>query len=413
MILPSMILPNSPLLSILTSAMSTIQEPRLASNKTTPKPEKKPEQASGYKDRFWIPRFWDGMTAGPWFRLVAQNGFRISPRRWGMFAIISPISVINSALAVLQKAVLGRKIARTEIKDDPVFVIGHWRSGTTLLHELLVLDPRHIYPNTYDCFAPNHFLVSAWLLRPTLGILMPKQRPMDNMAAGWDCPQEDEFALCNMGVPSPYLTIAFPNSAPQCQEYFDLDDAPRDGREQWKQGLLGLLKRLTYRRSGRVVLKSPPHTARIKTILEMFPNARFVHIVRNPQVLFPSTVNLWKRLYRDEGLQMPTYAGLEEHVFETFNRMYAAFDRDRGLIPAGRFCEVRYEKLVADPIEQMRQVYEQLELGDFAQIRPAIETYFAGKKDYKTNRYQSSPETQAEVAKRWGWYAQRYGYEGT
>ena len=41
----------------------------------------------------------------------------------------------------------------------PVFVIGHWRAGTTLLHELLVRDPRHTYPNTYDCFGPNHFLL--------------------------------------------------------------------------------------------------------------------------------------------------------------------------------------------------------------------------------------------------------------
>jgi omega-hydroxy-beta-dihydromenaquinone-9 sulfotransferase len=327
-----------------------------------------------------------------------------------MFLIVSPISLVNSLLAFSQNVILGRKIRRTEIKDDPIFVIGHWRSGTTLLHELLVLDPRHTYPNTYDCFAPSHFLVSAWLFRPLLGVLMPKQRPMDNMAAGWDCPQEDEFALCNLGMESPYLTIAFPNHAPQCQQYLDLAQVSEEARAQWKEGLRWLLKCITARRPGRVVLKSPPHTARIKTLLEMFPNARFVHIVRNPQVLFPSTLNLWKRLWRDEGLQVPHYQGLEEYVFETFNRMYAAFDRDRELLRPGQFCEVRYEDLVADPIEQMRTVYEQLALDGFDGVRPAFESYFSAKKDYKTNRYQSSPETQAEVKRRWGWYAERYGY---
>ena len=118
------------------------------------------------------------------------------------------------------------------------------------------------------------------------------------------------------------------------------------------------------------MLKSPPHTCRIRVLLEMFPKAKFVHIVRDPYVIFPSTVNLWKRLYRDEGLQVPTYEGLEEHVFTTFTRMYDAFDRDRDLIGPGQFCEVRYEELVADPMEQMRRVYEELELGDFESVRP-------------------------------------------
>ena len=99
---------------------------------------------------------------------------------------------------------------------------------------------------------------------------MPKQRPMDNMAAGWDCPQEDEFALCNMGMRSPYLTIAFPNHPPQNQEYFELRDVPARQRIRWKRGLTWFLKCLTVRTPRRIVLKSPPHTFRVKVLLEMF-----------------------------------------------------------------------------------------------------------------------------------------------
>ena len=54
----------------------------------------------------------------------------------------------------------GTWIAHTEIHEHPIFVIGHWSSGTTLLHELLVCDPRHTYPDTYACLAPNHFLLT-------------------------------------------------------------------------------------------------------------------------------------------------------------------------------------------------------------------------------------------------------------
>jgi omega-hydroxy-beta-dihydromenaquinone-9 sulfotransferase len=160
------------------------------------------------------------------------------------------------------------------------------------------------------------------------------------------------------------------------------------------------------------VLKSPPHTARLRVLLEMFPRAKFVHIVRDPYVIFPSTVNLWKRLYRDQGLQVPTGEGLDEHVFATLTRMYEALERDRSLVGPGQFCEVRYEELIANPVEQMRRVYEELQLGDFESVRPGIEAYFADQKDYKTNRYQMTPELRAEITRRWGKYIEKYGYTG-
>ena len=156
---------------------------------------------SGYKDRFWIPRFWDGMCLGGWVGLLVRNRFAVAPKRIAMAVIIFIVACVNCVLWLIQNLLLGRKIQRAKIDDDPIFVIGHWRSGTTLLHELLVLDPRHTFPDTYACFAPNHFLVSGWWMRPCLQFLLPSRRPMDNMVAGWDRPQEDEFALCNMGAP--------------------------------------------------------------------------------------------------------------------------------------------------------------------------------------------------------------------
>jgi hypothetical protein len=186
---------------------------------------------------------------------------------------------------------------------------------------------------------------------------------------------------------------------------------PPQAVERWKRIFLRFLKCVTLRQPRRIVLKSPPHTARIKTLLEIFPKARFVHIVRDPYVVFPSTVNLWKRLYRDEGLQMPDYRGLDEYVFQTLVRMYDAFERDRPLIDPSRFCEIRYEELVEDPVGQMAKVYEQLHLGEFEKIRPALEKFAAGQKDFKTNKYQLAAEKRSEVAHRWGFFFDRYGYE--
>ena len=58
----------------------------------------------------------------------------------------------------------------------------------------------------------------------------------------------------------------------------------------------------------------------------------------------------------------------------------------------------------------MRRVYEELQLGDFEAVRPAIEKYFAGQKDYKTNRYEMTPELHAEITRRWAAFIEQYGY---
>jgi hypothetical protein len=115
-------------------------------------------------------------------------------------------------------------------------------------------------------------------------------------------------------------------------------------------------------------------------------------------------------MYRNDGLQIPAYDGLDEQVFTTFTRMYDAFQRDRDLIPPGQLCEVRYEDLVAQPLKQMERVYSELNLGEFETVRPNLTAYFAEKADYKTNRYQLPPELAAEIAQRWSGYFDRYGY---
>ncbi len=349
------------------------------------------------------------MLLGAWLRELRRNHFRIHPLQLPLATTISIASVINSVGRPLQQLFLGRRIAQIQVKDAPIFIIGHWRSGTTLLHELMVLDPRYAFPTTYECFAPNHFLISAWLVK-RLRFLLPRQRPMDNMLTGWDRPQEDEFALCNMGIPSPYLRMLFPNEPEQYPEYYDLENISPAERRRWQEALVWFLQRVTLRDQKRIILKSPPHLARIKALLEIFPDARFVHIVRDPYVVYASTVNLWKTLYQYQSVQRPNFAGLEEYVFTCFERMYRAYEAQRGLLKPEQLYEVRYEDLVRDSMGEMRRIYDQLGLGEFEVVRPRLEEYLAGTRDYKTNKYEIDPETRAQIDRRWGRFMQRYGY---
>lgn len=344
-------------------------------------------------------------------RLGILNRFAVHPRYLYIAVIVTFVSLIHTFLRWLQTGLYGTRPSRAPIEEAPIFIIGHWRTGTTLLHELLILDPRHSYPNTYQCLEPNHFLLTEGVARRFFNFLMPSRRPMDNMKAGWDRPQEDEFALCMMGQPSPYLTIAFPNRPPMDQDAYDIEQLPRRKREGWKRAFLRYLRQLTWKDPRRLVLKSPTHTFRIQTLLELFPKARFVHIVRNPYVVFPSTVNLWKTLYQTHGLQVPSFEGLEDLVLRTFSRMYEKLEADRDLVPSGQFYELKYEDLVADPIEEMEKVYQELQLNGFEEARPALEQYFQENAGYRTNRYRSlSDHQRALIEHHWKAVIERYGY---
>ncbi len=362
------------------------------------------------RPREWMPRIWEGCDFFAWLRLLTKNHFAVGPRQLYIAVIITVVSALHTILRLMQDALYGAEIRRTPIREAPIFILGHWRTGTTLLHELLILDERHTFPSTYACFVPNHFVLTEATLAPLMRFLLPSRRPMDNMAAGWDRPQEDEFALCMLGQPSPYLTIAFPNRPPQGQEALDLEGLPEQAQRSWKRTFLRLLRSITYRTPKRLVLKSPTHTCRIRTLLELFPTARFIHIVRDPHVVFPSTVNLWQTLYETHGLQTPTFAGLEEQVFETFLRMYRKLDETRGLVESSHFYELLYEDLVRDPVEEMRKLYDHLDLGEFDKMESKLQSYFATHREYRTNTYPQAPELRAKIAARWGDVIRRYGY---
>ena len=233
---------------------------------------------------------------------------------------------------------------------------------------------------------------------------------MDNMPIGWRHPQEDEFALCNLGVPSPYTWWAFPNRPCPSDQYLELEELSDAERRIWKEQLLWFVKRLTLHDSRRLVLKSPTHTARVKTILELFPTAKFIHMVRHPQDVVPSTIRTWQRMSETLRLQTGSRHDFEEYVLGLGKRLYSQYDRDRDLLKPSQLCEVRYEDLVADPIGQTQQIYEQLSLDTFSNLKPRLDEYLDRTKEYQTNSFENSDVLNQKIATNWSDYMERYGY---
>jgi hypothetical protein len=370
----------------------------------------KSKQAKFHNYPFWSPRFWHAMRLGDWLKLLVENRFAIHPIRIPMAFLVTMVASFNSLMAFCQRFKYGGRIAATPVSDPPVFIIGHWRSGTTFLHELMVLDDRFTYPTTYQCFAPQHFLLTEWFFANYWGFLLPKQRPMDNVKAGWQRPQEDEFALLAMGIRTPYRRMAFPNRKPPDQQYLNMEGVSAGDLDKWKEGLSTFVKSLTLNESKRVILKSPTHTGRIEVLSQMFPGAKFIHITRHPYSLFPSTRRLWHSLDSVQGLQLPRNEHLDELVYDSFDRMYRGFESQRSLLPDGSLYELRYEDLVQDPVGKLEEVYQKLQLGDFQPVRPTFEQYVESQKGYQTNRYELEAELRSELRRRWSDYFQRYGY---
>jgi len=388
--------------------MPTLSNCQIESRKTS---AAKPGCPTGEKRRWWQFRAWHGMTTPAWFRLLWENRLAVTPGRWYILLLISVTSLFNSVFAILQTAIFGRRVARTRLGKDPIIILGHWRSGTTLLHELMSLDPQHHFPSTYACLAPEHFLVSQRLVSRWLSFLMPNRRSQDNVQLDLDGPQEDEWAICAMGLPSPYRAVAFPNRLPHAAQYVTLRHVTAREARRWKRKWHSFLKAVSLQAPGkRLVLKSPLHTARLPILMELFPNARFVHIVRNPRAVFPSTMRLWRRLAEDDGLQIPPPAAFESFVLENYTRLFEAYERGAHLIPPHRLCEVRYEDLVREPVGTVKRIYQRLELGDPNKLPAALYDFAAKTADFQTNTYRHTPEDDARVEQHWGSIGARLGY---
>lgn len=360
---------------------------------------------------FYTPRFWHGMSPSVWWRLLRDGKFSIHPSRWPMAIAITIATPVNAGLGLIQKLVWRRKLKKSAFHGPPVFIIGHWRSGTTLLHELMVLDERLSSPSTFQCFAPHHFLASEWIFRKFFAWLLPERRPMDNMAAGWDRPQEDEFALVNLGLPSPYRRIAFPNQPPPDIEYLDTESIDDAARSQWSAALNRFLKAVSYRTQRPLIVKSPTHTGRVETLARIFPGAKFIHITRDPRALFPSTVRLWNSLDQVQGLQVPDGKSIEPYVIECLKTMYDAFHRQRDSINPSNLIDIRYEDLIADPVGKIEEIYKTLRLGDFDHVRQTLQDWAdTAHREYQTNRHALPDDQEQLIRDQWADYFQRYGY---
>ena len=316
-----------------------------------------------------------------------------------LWQTMAPGSVF-SAIAGLQASVSREQLASANYKNA-VVVLGYWRSGTTLLHELLCLDERYTYPTTHACMNPHHFLLTEASALAKGG--PSAQRPMDEMEVRSSSPQEDEFALLSLGARSPYEALLIPAILPEALKLTDPRDLSATDEKRWREVFLSFLAGVSARGTGRpMILKSPTHGARVSTLRELLPDARYVLIVRDPLTSFESVVRMWRKMFEMYALgPIASDDEIREAVLADRPRFEAKLAAGTADLPANRLVTITYESLIADPAGVIEKLYGQLELGDFGTVREAIVTETKRRSGYQAKGSVPSDSWRQRISSEW------------
>jgi hypothetical protein len=312
-----------------------------------------------------------GIRFRAWMRLLNENRWKVEPRYWHRAAAVTMSGLVNSLVCRAEHSLYASKLASAGAAPPPLFVLGHWRAGTTHLQYLL-----------------------------------------DAMALSAGSPAEDEFAMALMTGRSPYCGVSFPANRGYYARYLTFGDAEPGAAKEWQDAFRRFARKLAWRHGARTLaFKSPAHTARIPLLLELFPDARFVHIVREPYAVFKSSRHTIATLFPYMYLQTPDPSEVDEDILQRYETVNGAYLADRNLIPAGRLHEMRYEDLSAHPLRELERMYGVLGYGPFDAARPSLEAYLASVQYYRTNElHPLEPRVKSVIARRWERFFSAFGY---
>ncbi len=276
--------------------------------------------------------------------------------RW---ALITPFVFFLTQLGLVLDNLLFPGYRKVQVKN-PVFIIGHPRSGTTLLHKLLTNSEEGVTFKAWHLFAPSitmRFLVRPlyWLqMKRNRGVLAPRRVGHE---ISLDKVEEEEFLFVH-NTDTQFLLTRTPLAFDD-REYPELrrfDEQPASHRLKSARIFKRLLQRQIYM-TGKTQVVAQMHfsTYRVKTLMEVFPDAKFVYLVRSPLEAIPSHLSLvWNSLDHQWGVDNIPPALLQRFIERRYRynvELYRYFHHlmSRGEIPEDRVTILKYDDLVTDP----------------------------------------------------------------
>ena len=330
-----------------------------------------------------------GITPSKLCKLLYQNKFRIGLKHIPKLLPLTFLSLRNAIYSRKERKKFSDTLNTTNIEKDPIFILGHWRSGTSYFNRLMSSDKQFAYPTVFQIYNPSTFLLTEPLLRDRLEKMPEQKRPMDNMKVRFDDPGEEEFAVSVLCLRSQLLGWVFPANEKYYDSYLTFKNVPQKEVEEWKEALHFFLKKVSFINNNRqLLLKSPQNTGRIKAILELYPQAKFIHIHRHPYEVFRSTYKLYRETVANFYLQDIKNYDLTQSILDRYNVMYESFFEERLLLAPEQFIEISFDDLQKNPFETLSRVYNQLQINGFEQFKPKLTAYLEKTKNYQKNKYK-------------------------
>lgn len=352
-----------------------------------------------------------GSTFKIWWNFLSNNKEILRPNNWLKIIFISLQTFRNSKVVKKETKILeGKDIHSVKIKD-PIFILGHWRSGTTHLHNILINDKTFNFPTLLQVTFPNTFLTIQNKMDSAIKS-QSNSRPMDNMQISTQSPGEEEVAVWTMSNISSIGNRLLQNKEEHFDEYLTFENVTKEEYSEWESNFIFFLKKISFDDDRKLLLKSPEHTARIKLILEFFPNAKFINIRRNPFDVFQSTKHLYDKVIKPSYFHKVNDDHLLDRIIIVYKKMYNQYFRDIQLIPEGNFVDISYEDLIAEPHSTIEKIYEELNLDLSKTTRDNIDSYLNTQKNYKKNEYKDiDPKLRERVYSEWNQNFNNWGYD--
>lgn len=309
---------------------------------------------------------------------------------------------------------LERKIRAHQLSQEPLFVLGHWRSGSTFLQTLLSQDYRYGYLNTYKALFPQIYFCSEKLMKPIfqgLSNLSSSKNPFHRVPFSWDDADEEDTALLNSySEYTTYWAQLFPKEYHSITNRFTSFQYDAKDIEHWENNYLYIIKKLSLYYNKPLILRSPPNTARVKQLLKIFPNAKFIYIHRNPYDVFHSNLGYWDANMQYFCFQKITDEEIKDRILYGYKKLIGNYLEQRSAIPPKNLIEIRYEDLYNNTLEEIQKIYSYLELPDFTVIKPVVENFINNKKSKEKTNYQYSNEIISSVNENWGFSLKVWPY---
>ncbi|HMG90584.1 MAG TPA: sulfotransferase [Chryseolinea sp.] len=334
-----------------------------------------------------LPQFLTGASITNLIGLLIRNDVerKFSPRAIALImcsALLTPFYFLESLYV--------RIVPHPPMHPEPVFIIGHWRSGTTYLHYLMARDKQFGYCSNTDAFIPGALFVGRWLSRQIIAWRLPPTRPVDNVKLSADSPQEEEFAIMLLSKYSSYHAFVFPSMVRNFFTNYTLlstDDVSTIN--EWKEVYFRFVRKLSIRNGNkRLLLKNPTNTTRIKHLVSMFPKAKFIYLHRDPAEVRSSTVRLLNSLIQANSLESFNHIDMDEEAAYLHESVTKEYEQQRNFPESQNLVEVRYEDLLADPLAVVKRIYSELNLPGFDSSVAAFLEFIGQQKTYQPHNYE-------------------------